>query len=77
MKNLYCKANLVIASLVALLGVSSANAKSLTTDVSAKSPLYLEHGSNLNGHGGIVVCDHESHYSHESHASHVSHSSGY
>ena len=79
MKNLYTKANFVIASVVALLGVSSANAKSFTTDVSAKSPLYLEHGSNLNGSGSIV-CDHESHYSHVSHGSHgshTSHTSGY
>ncbi len=77
MKKVIIKAGLVVASIVSLLGVSSGVVKAATPDISAKSPLYLEHGNNINGSGGGIVCDHESHASHESHSSHASHASGY
>jgi len=77
MKKVISRAGLVVASIVALLGVSTVNVKAATSDISANSPLYLEHGNNISGPGSGIVCDHESHASHSSHASHASHASGY
>jgi hypothetical protein len=77
MQKVISKAGLLVASIVSILGASSGNVKAATSDISAKSPLYLELGNNINSSGNIVVCDHESHESHESHMSHESHSSGY
>jgi hypothetical protein len=45
--------------------------------VTANTPLYLEHSTLHNGNSSTLRADHESHYSHGSHRSHVSHQSGY
>jgi hypothetical protein len=83
MKSLFSKVMGVIAGLVAFSGISVANvtasipnATASVTDISAKSPLYLEPGKSIGSSIG-PICDHESHASHASHASHSSHSSGY
>jgi len=71
------KAGLVIAAVFALLGLANNNAKAF--DNPDRTPLFLEHGSQV---GGTHSTDsfhesHASHGSHESHASHASHASGY
>jgi hypothetical protein len=71
MKNLFGKMSFVIASAVALFGVSAGNTRASSSDINDKTPLYLEHGNHITS--GIVY-DHESH---ASHSSHVSHASGY
>ena len=77
MKGLFSKVVGVVAGLAALFGVSVANVTAAVPDISAKSPLYLEHGKSMGSAASTIVCDHDSHASHGSHGSHGSHSSGY
>jgi hypothetical protein len=84
MKGLFRKVIGVIAGLVAFSGISVVNVTASVpnvtaslTDISRKSPLYLEHGKSIGSSMGTIICDHESHASHASHGSHRSHSSGW
>jgi hypothetical protein len=81
MKSLFSKVMVAVAGVAALFGISVNNVMAMTsapvpasvTEITSKSPLYLEHGKSM---GGInVFNDHESHSSHESHGSHGSHGS--
>lgn len=69
MRSLIGRISFVFASLIALLGISAGNLMASPSDVSGKTPLYLEHGKQTTR--GIVY-DHESHHSHHSHHSHYS-----
>ena len=76
MKGLSSKVAGIIAGLVALFGISAATVTAAVPDISAKSPLYLEHGKAIGSSIGLIS-QHGSHSSHESHQSHYSHRSGY
>lgn len=73
MKGILTKVIGVIAGAIALFGISIAAPAS--SNITGKSPLFLEHGKTI---GSNTTIDwHSSHASHESHESHASHSSGY
>ena len=78
MKGLFSKVIGVIASSVALFGISVANVTPAVpvADITGKSALYLEHGKSIDSSIDTLSW-HSSHASHESHASHASHASGY
>ena len=88
MKSLFSKVIAIVAGATAFLGISVNNVMAMAsppssqpasiTEITSKSPLYLEHGKSIVGN--MLAYDdggHSSHSSHESHSSHASHASHY